>query len=174
MKCLILIIVGQQTTGTSQSGFGLKVLVEDIWLSENCMCCFWPKHFNTGTSILFYSFQIETIELPIDPKSKKRRGFIFITYKEEASVKKCLEKKYHNIQGGRVCIHTQFYLSSKGWFMMPPCYWRVTGSHHVCVVCISSSVWAEDRSAKGGVSAAAVWSRPWRRLWRPGGQGPWR
>ncbi|CAG5870596.1 unnamed protein product [Menidia menidia] len=44
---------------------------------------------------------IETIELPIDPKSKKRRGFIFITYKDEASVKKCLEKKYHTIQGGR-------------------------------------------------------------------------
>ncbi|XP_067348170.1 heterogeneous nuclear ribonucleoprotein A/B-like isoform X3 [Channa argus] len=46
--------------------------------------------------------EIETIELPIDPKSKKRRGFIFITYKDEASVKKCLEKKYHTIQGGRV------------------------------------------------------------------------
>ncbi|KAM7397635.1 hypothetical protein PAMA_005783 [Pampus argenteus] len=45
--------------------------------------------------------EIETIELPIDPKSKKRRGFIFITYKDEASVKKCLEKKYHNIEGGR-------------------------------------------------------------------------
>uniref|UniRef100_A0A3Q3J8G3 RRM domain-containing protein n=1 Tax=Monopterus albus TaxID=43700 RepID=A0A3Q3J8G3_MONAL len=45
--------------------------------------------------------EIETIELPIDPKSKKRRGFIFITYKDEASVKKCLEKKYHSIQGGR-------------------------------------------------------------------------
>ncbi|KAJ4920065.1 hypothetical protein JOQ06_022450 [Pogonophryne albipinna] len=45
--------------------------------------------------------EIETIELPIDPKSKKRRGFIFITYKEEISVKKCLEKKYHTIQGGR-------------------------------------------------------------------------
>jgi len=45
--------------------------------------------------------EIETIELPIDPKSKKRRGFIFITYKDEVSVKKCLEKKYHNIEGGR-------------------------------------------------------------------------
>ncbi|XP_068601167.1 heterogeneous nuclear ribonucleoprotein A/B-like [Brachionichthys hirsutus] len=45
--------------------------------------------------------EIETIELPIDPKSKKRRGFIFITYKDEANVKKCLEKKYHNIEGGR-------------------------------------------------------------------------
>ncbi|XP_077402668.1 heterogeneous nuclear ribonucleoprotein A/B-like [Vanacampus margaritifer] len=45
--------------------------------------------------------EIETIELPLDPKSKKRRGFIFITYKEEASVKNCLEKKFHNIEGGR-------------------------------------------------------------------------
>uniref|UniRef100_A0A8C6LIW0 Heterogeneous nuclear ribonucleoprotein A/Bb n=1 Tax=Nothobranchius furzeri TaxID=105023 RepID=A0A8C6LIW0_NOTFU len=45
--------------------------------------------------------EIEAIELPIDPKSKKRRGFIFITYKDEAGVKKCLEKKYHTIQGGR-------------------------------------------------------------------------
>ncbi|XP_056140425.1 heterogeneous nuclear ribonucleoprotein A/B-like isoform X2 [Lampris incognitus] len=42
--------------------------------------------------------EIETIELPIDPKSQKRRGFIFITYKDEASVKKCLEKKFHTIE----------------------------------------------------------------------------
>ncbi|KAM3868636.1 heterogeneous nuclear ribonucleoprotein A/B-like isoform 2-T2 [Diretmus argenteus] len=45
--------------------------------------------------------EIETIELPIDPKSKKRRGFIFITYKDEASVKKCLEKKFHTIEGSK-------------------------------------------------------------------------
>ncbi|XP_069395927.1 heterogeneous nuclear ribonucleoprotein A/B-like isoform X3 [Paralichthys olivaceus] len=45
--------------------------------------------------------EIDTIELPMDPKSKKRRGFIFITYKEEACVHKCLQKKFHNIQGGR-------------------------------------------------------------------------
>ncbi|XP_028276553.1 heterogeneous nuclear ribonucleoprotein A/B-like [Parambassis ranga] len=45
--------------------------------------------------------EIETIELPVDPKSKKRRGFIFITFKEEACVKKCLEKKYHTIHGGK-------------------------------------------------------------------------
>lgn len=52
------------------------------------------------------SSQIETAELPTDPKTKKRRGFIFITFKEAASVKKCLEKKYHNIQGSRVLTHT--------------------------------------------------------------------
>ncbi|XP_029925505.1 heterogeneous nuclear ribonucleoprotein A/B-like isoform X2 [Myripristis murdjan] len=45
--------------------------------------------------------EIETIELPIDPKSKKRRGFIFITYKDEASVKKCLEKKFHTVEGSK-------------------------------------------------------------------------
>ncbi|XP_028323301.1 heterogeneous nuclear ribonucleoprotein A/B-like [Gouania willdenowi] len=45
--------------------------------------------------------EIEAVELPIDGKTKKRRGFIFVTYKDESSVKKCLEKKYHNIDGGR-------------------------------------------------------------------------
>lgn len=45
--------------------------------------------------------EIEAIELPLDPKSKKRRGFIFVTFKDEASVKKCLEKKFHTIEGGR-------------------------------------------------------------------------
>uniref|UniRef100_A0A673Z6F8 Heterogeneous nuclear ribonucleoprotein A/Bb n=1 Tax=Salmo trutta TaxID=8032 RepID=A0A673Z6F8_SALTR len=43
--------------------------------------------------------EIESIELPVDPKFKKRRGFIFITFKEEATVKKCLEKKFHNVCG---------------------------------------------------------------------------
>ncbi|XP_052005278.1 heterogeneous nuclear ribonucleoprotein A/B-like isoform X1 [Xyrauchen texanus] len=43
--------------------------------------------------------EIETIELPMDPKTNKRRGFVFITFKEEESVKKILEKKYHNVSG---------------------------------------------------------------------------
>uniref|UniRef100_A0A4W5LYP7 Heteroous nuclear ribonucleoprotein A/B n=1 Tax=Hucho hucho TaxID=62062 RepID=A0A4W5LYP7_9TELE len=42
--------------------------------------------------------EIESIELPVDPKFKKRRGFIFITFKEESTVKKCLEKKFHNCE----------------------------------------------------------------------------
>lgn len=52
--------------------------------------------------------QIENVELPLDPKSNKRRGFIFITYKEEASAKKCLENKFHTIEGSRV-PHQLFY-----------------------------------------------------------------
>ncbi|KAI5104827.1 heterogeneous nuclear ribonucleoprotein A/B, partial [Silurus meridionalis] len=43
--------------------------------------------------------EIETIELPMDPKTNKRRGFVFITFKEEDSVKKIMEKKFHNVSG---------------------------------------------------------------------------
>ncbi|XP_043085837.1 heterogeneous nuclear ribonucleoprotein A/Bb [Puntigrus tetrazona] len=45
--------------------------------------------------------EIETIELPTDPKTNKRRGFVFITFKEESAVKKILEKKYHNVCGSK-------------------------------------------------------------------------
>ncbi|XP_031443131.1 heterogeneous nuclear ribonucleoprotein A/Ba isoform X2 [Clupea harengus] len=43
--------------------------------------------------------EIEAIELPLDPKSNKRRGFVFITFKEEEPVQKILEKKFHNVSG---------------------------------------------------------------------------
>ncbi|MFT7809960.1 heterogeneous nuclear ribonucleoprotein A/B isoform X2 [Arapaima gigas] len=46
--------------------------------------------------------EIEAIELPMDPKSNKRRGFVFITFKEESPVKKVLEKKYHHVSGSKV------------------------------------------------------------------------
>ncbi|KAL2299397.1 hypothetical protein Nmel_014053 [Mimus melanotis] len=45
--------------------------------------------------------QIEAIELPMDPKTNKRRGFVFITFKEEDPVKKVLEKKFHNVSGSK-------------------------------------------------------------------------
>nr|XP_033782714.1 heterogeneous nuclear ribonucleoprotein A/B isoform X2 [Geotrypetes seraphini]XP_033782715.1 heterogeneous nuclear ribonucleoprotein A/B isoform X2 [Geotrypetes seraphini] len=45
--------------------------------------------------------EIEAIELPMDPKTNKRRGFVFITFKEEDPVKKILEKKYHNVSGSK-------------------------------------------------------------------------
>lgn len=50
--------------------------------------------------------QIEAIELPMDPKTNKRRGFVFITFKEEDPVKKVLEKKFHNVSGSKVEILT--------------------------------------------------------------------
>ncbi|KAB5570941.1 hypothetical protein PHYPO_G00219260 [Pangasianodon hypophthalmus] len=43
--------------------------------------------------------EIETVELPMDPKTNKRRGFVFITFKEEDPVKKIMEKKFHNVSG---------------------------------------------------------------------------
>ncbi|XP_077387247.1 heterogeneous nuclear ribonucleoprotein A/B-like [Festucalex cinctus] len=45
--------------------------------------------------------EIETIELPQDPKSEKRRGFVFITFQDEAHVKKVMEKKYHTVGGSK-------------------------------------------------------------------------
>ncbi|MBZ3888867.1 Heterogeneous nuclear ribonucleoprotein A/B [Sciurus carolinensis] len=45
--------------------------------------------------------EIEAIELPMDPKLNKRRGFVFITFKEEDPVKKVLEKKFHTISGSK-------------------------------------------------------------------------
>ncbi|XP_059563910.1 heterogeneous nuclear ribonucleoprotein A/B-like [Myotis daubentonii] len=45
--------------------------------------------------------EIEAIDLPMDPKSNKRRGFVFITFKEEEPVKKVLEKKFHPIGGSK-------------------------------------------------------------------------
>ncbi|KAM8939859.1 LOW QUALITY PROTEIN: heterogeneous nuclear ribonucleoprotein D0 [Pelodytes ibericus] len=41
--------------------------------------------------------EIEAVELPMDNKTNKRRGFCFITFKEEEPVKKIMEKKYHNV-----------------------------------------------------------------------------
>ncbi|XP_061541552.1 heterogeneous nuclear ribonucleoprotein A/Ba [Phycodurus eques] len=45
--------------------------------------------------------EIETIELPQDPKTEKRRGFVFITYQDEGHVKKVMERKYHTVGGSK-------------------------------------------------------------------------
>ncbi|XP_046873770.1 heterogeneous nuclear ribonucleoprotein D0 isoform X2 [Hypomesus transpacificus] len=41
--------------------------------------------------------ELESIELPMENKTNKRRGFCFITFKDEDSVKNIMLKKYHNI-----------------------------------------------------------------------------
>lgn len=41
--------------------------------------------------------QVESVELPMETKTNKRRGFCFITFKEEEPVKCIMEKKFHNI-----------------------------------------------------------------------------
>ncbi|KAJ1218729.1 hypothetical protein NDU88_006306 [Pleurodeles waltl] len=45
--------------------------------------------------------EIENIELPMDTKTNERRGFCFITYADEAPVKKLLESRYHQIGSGK-------------------------------------------------------------------------
>lgn len=52
--------------------------------------------------------QVESIELPMDNKTNKRRGFCFITFKEEEPVKKIMEKKYHNVGLSKVGVLVLF------------------------------------------------------------------
>lgn len=41
--------------------------------------------------------EVEAVELPMDNKTNKRRGFCFITFKDEETVKNVMEKKFHNV-----------------------------------------------------------------------------
>uniref|UniRef100_A0A8B9PLC1 Heterogeneous nuclear ribonucleoprotein D n=1 Tax=Apteryx owenii TaxID=8824 RepID=A0A8B9PLC1_APTOW len=50
--------------------------------------------------------EVESIELPMDNKTNKRRGFCFITFKEEEPVKKIMEKKYHNVGLSKAPVKT--------------------------------------------------------------------
>uniref|UniRef100_V9KVZ5 Heterogeneous nuclear ribonucleoprotein A/B-like protein n=1 Tax=Callorhinchus milii TaxID=7868 RepID=V9KVZ5_CALMI len=48
--------------------------------------------------------EIESIELPMDTKTNKRRGFCFITFKDENPVKAIMEKKFHDVGTSKVEI----------------------------------------------------------------------
>uniref|UniRef100_UPI00358F02AE heterogeneous nuclear ribonucleoprotein D-like n=1 Tax=Myxine glutinosa TaxID=7769 RepID=UPI00358F02AE len=41
--------------------------------------------------------EVERIELPVDVKSSKRRGFCFVTFQDEASLRRAIERKFHEI-----------------------------------------------------------------------------
>ncbi len=46
--------------------------------------------------------QIKEVALVTDKVTKKRRGFIFVTYESEDSVDKCTEQTFHNVEGTQV------------------------------------------------------------------------
>ncbi|XP_078055604.1 heterogeneous nuclear ribonucleoprotein D-like isoform X2 [Mustelus asterias] len=48
--------------------------------------------------------EIESIELPMDTKTNKRRGFCFITFKDDSPVKTIMEKKFHDVGTSKVEI----------------------------------------------------------------------
>lgn len=72
---------------------------------HSCVICLTILLKSKSENSISY-LQIEAIELPMDPKTNKRRGFVFITFKEEDPVKKVLEKKFHNVSGSKVQILT--------------------------------------------------------------------
>ncbi|XP_038647590.1 heterogeneous nuclear ribonucleoprotein D0 isoform X2 [Scyliorhinus canicula] len=63
--------------------------------------------------------EVESIELPTDNKTNKRRGFCFITFKEEEPVKKILEKKFHNVGLSKceikVAMSKEVYQQQQQW-----------------------------------------------------------
>ncbi|KFV13604.1 Heterogeneous nuclear ribonucleoprotein D0, partial [Tauraco erythrolophus] len=68
--------------------------------------------------------EVESIELPMDNKTNKRRGFCFITFKEEEPVKKIMEKKYHNVGLSKVVLAHCIAGPSQNWNQGYSNYWN--------------------------------------------------
>jgi RNA recognition motif-containing protein len=76
--------------------------------------------------------QIKEVALVTDKVTKKRRGFIFVTYESEDSVDKCTEQTFHNVEGTQVsfqlnavyCIYSYSCLrvqAKKPFTLVPSC-----------------------------------------------------
>lgn len=74
--------------------------------------------------------QVESIELPMDNKTNKRRGFCFITFKEEEPVKKIMEKKYHNVGLSKV----------GGFFFLEKLNCDSRGNYIISCICLGTIV----------------------------------
>ncbi|XP_045152322.1 heterogeneous nuclear ribonucleoprotein A/B-like, partial [Echinops telfairi] len=103
--------------------------------------------------------EIEAIELPMDPKSNKRQGFVFITYKEEEPVKKVLEKKFHTVSGSKCEIKVAqpkevYQQQQYGWGGG----WGGRGNHH-----------RGNRGSGGGGGSGGQGSTNYRKSQRRGG-----
>lgn len=73
----------------------------------------------------------------METKTNKRRGFCFITFKEEERVKKIMEKKYHNIG-----------LSKVQYIMAYP----ANTSHRICLVAQNKFYFAFNACFSDGIS----------------------
>lgn len=103
---------------------------------------------------------MESIELPMETKTNKRRGFCFITFKEEEPVKCIMEKKFHNIGLSKVLSLKCYLYDLAHVNSLQPMHNSLwIGSNEIVVL-----VWNKSGSFKGAVPAAAVLGRPWRIL----------
>lgn len=83
---------------------------------------------------------MESVELPMENKTNKRRGFCFITFKEEEPVKKIMEKKYHNIGLSKVqSFSFRSYIMCFYFSEFPPLFiCRKKSAMHMLKSCMSS------------------------------------
>lgn len=100
---------------------------------------------------------MESIELPMENKTNKRRGFCFITFQEEEPVKMIMEKKYHNIGLSKVVFviisnSTPWWLS---WHTLVPFIVNIFTEFFIWF----PLVWNKGGNVQGTVPATAVLGR---------------
>ncbi|XP_040181088.1 heterogeneous nuclear ribonucleoprotein D0 isoform X3 [Rana temporaria] len=96
--------------------------------------------------------EVEAIELPMDNKTNKRRGFCFITFTEEEPVKKIMEKKYHNIGLSKCEIKLAL---SKEQYQQQQQQWGVRGGG------------SSTRSRGRGGASNQSWNQGYSSYWNP-------
>ncbi|XP_077478123.1 heterogeneous nuclear ribonucleoprotein D0-like isoform X2 [Stigmatopora argus] len=95
--------------------------------------------------------EVEAVELPMEPKTNKRRGFCFITFKEEEPVKTIMQKKYHNI--GLSNCEVKAAMSKEQYQQQQ--YWGGRGGY-------------SPRSRGRGSGAGPNWNQGYGNYWSPG------
>ncbi|XP_077593803.1 heterogeneous nuclear ribonucleoprotein D0-like isoform X3 [Stigmatopora nigra] len=95
--------------------------------------------------------EVEAVELPMEAKTNKRRGFCFITFKEEEPVKTIMQKKYHNI--GLSNCEVKAAMSKEQYQQQQ--YWGGRGGY-------------SPRSRGRGSGAGPNWNQGYGNYWSPG------
>uniref|UniRef100_A0A1A7WB84 Heterogeneous nuclear ribonucleoprotein D n=1 Tax=Iconisemion striatum TaxID=60296 RepID=A0A1A7WB84_9TELE len=96
--------------------------------------------------------EVGSIELPMENKTNKRRGFCFITFLEEEPVKNIMEKKYHNIGLSKCEVKVAV---SKELYQQQQQYWGGRGGY-------------SSRSRGRGGGPSQNWNQGYGNYWNQG------